>query len=56
VTPYPGSSTTIPVKHRLFVEINDEMIAAERRYLAANSVADLTDNTAELNLPAAPRT
>ena len=27
----------------LLVEINDEMIAAERRYIAAASVADLTD-------------
>jgi hypothetical protein len=31
------------------------MIAAERRYIAAASVADLTDNTTELALPAAPR-
>jgi hypothetical protein len=40
----------------LLVEINDEMIAAERRYIAAASVADLTDNPTELALPAAPRT
>ena len=44
----------------LLVEINDEMIAAERRYIAAASVADLTDNTStnttDLALPAAPRT
>jgi len=40
----------------LLVEINDEMIAAERRYIAAASVAELTDNNVELALPAAPRT
>ena len=40
----------------LLVEINDEMIGAERRYIAAVSVADLTDQPAELALPAAPRT
>ncbi len=30
------------------------MIAAERRYIAAASVAELTDNNVELALPAAP--
>jgi hypothetical protein len=40
----------------LLVEINDEMIAAERRYIAAASVADLTDNPEQLPLPAAART
>lgn len=38
----------------LLVEINDEMIAAER-YIAATSVVDLTGATAELALPAPPR-
>jgi hypothetical protein len=38
----------------LLVEINNEMIAAERRYIAA--VAELTDATSELASPAAPRT
>jgi len=32
-----------------------EMIAAERRYIAAASVAELTDHPTELSLPAAPR-
>jgi len=32
------------------------MIAAERRYIAAASIAELTNNTHELPLPAAPRT
>lgn len=31
----------------LLVEINDELIAAERRSIAAASVAELTNNTAE---------
>jgi hypothetical protein len=35
-----------PPRRRLLVEINDEMIAAERRYIAAASVAELTDSTA----------
>ena len=38
------------------VEINDELIASERRYIAAASVADFTERPAELALPAAPRT
>ena len=37
------------------VEINDQMIAAERRYIAA-SMAELTNNTYEPPLSAAPRT
>jgi hypothetical protein len=40
----------------LLVGINDEMIAAERRYIAVASVAELTDHNVELALPAAPRT
>ncbi len=32
------------------------MIAAERRYIAAASVADLTDTATELALPVAPQT
>ena len=40
----------------LLVAINDEMIASERRYIAAASVADLADQPGELALPAAPRT
>jgi hypothetical protein len=37
------------------VEINDQMIATERRYPAA-SMAELTNNTHEPPLSAAPRT
>ena len=52
---FPDKASVIRLVGALLVEINDEMIAAERRYIAAASVADLTDGT-ELALPAAPRT
>jgi transposase-like protein len=53
---FPDTASVIRLVGALLVEINDEMIAAERRYIAAASVADLTDNPTELSLPAAPRT
>lgn len=53
---FPDKHSVIRLVGALLVEINDEMIAAERRYIAAASVADLTDNPTELALPAAPRT
>jgi len=53
---FPDKASVIRLVGALLVEINDEMIAAERRYIAAASVADLTDNPGELALPAAPRT
>jgi transposase-like protein len=53
---FPDKTSVIRLVGALLVEINDEMIAAERRYIAAASVAELTDGTAELALPAAPRT
>ena len=52
---FPDKNSVIRLVGALLVEINDEMIAAERRYIAAASVADLTDNPGELALPAAPR-
>ena len=54
----PGSASQCVIRlvGALLVEINDEMIAAERRYIAAASVAELTDNNVELALPAAPLT
>ena len=52
----PTRPSVIRLVGALLVEINDEMIAAERRYIAAASVAELTDGTTELALPAAPRT
>ncbi len=53
---FPDKASVIRLVGALLVEINDEMIAAERRYIAAASVADITDQPAELALPAAPRT
>lgn len=53
---FPDKASVIRLVGALLVEINDEMIAAERRYIAAASVADLTNEPAELALPAAPRT
>jgi putative transposase len=52
---FPDKASVIRLVGALLVEINDEMIAAERRYIAAASVADLTDQPGELSLPAAPR-
>lgn len=52
---FPDKQSVIRLVGALLVEINDEMIAAERRYIAAASVADLTDQPGELSLPAAPR-
>ena len=53
---FPDKASVIRLVGALLVEINDEMIAAERRYIAGASVADLTNEPAELSLPAAPRT
>src|SRR3954451_2134118 len=53
---FPDKASVIRLVGALLVEINDEMIAAERRYIAAASVAELTTNPNELALPAAPRT
>ena len=53
---FPDNASVIRLIGALLAEINDEMIAAERRYIAAASVAELVDNTDELALPAAPRT
>ena len=53
---FPDKASVIRLVGALLVEINDEMIAAERRYIAAASVAGLTDEPVELALPAAPRT
>ena len=53
---FPDKASVIRLVGALLVEINDEMIAAERRYIAAASVAELTNEPTELALPAAPRT
>ena len=53
---FPNKESVIRLVGALLVEINDEMIAAERRYIAAASVADLAPDNTGLALPAAPRT
>lgn len=54
---FPNVESVIRLVGALLVEINDEMIAADRRYIAAASVAVLLDDDIELpSLPAAPRT
>ena len=54
---FPDKASVIRLVGALLVEINDEMIAAERRYIAAASVTDLVDHHTQLpSLPAAPRT
>jgi putative transposase len=54
---FPNTESVIRLVGALLVEINDEMIAAERRYIAAASVAVLTDPDTQLpSLPPAPTT
>lgn len=53
---FPDTASVTRLVGALLVEINDEMIAADRRYIAAASIASLTDQPIELALPAAPRT
>ncbi|MFT3851349.1 MAG: IS256 family transposase [Ilumatobacteraceae bacterium] len=52
---FPDRASVIRLVGALLVEINDEMIAAERRYIAEASIAELTGDTTGLALPAAPR-
>ena len=54
---FPNTESVIRLVGALLVEVNDEMIAAERRYIAAASVATVLDPQDQLpSLPAAPRT
>lgn len=53
---FPNTESVIRLIGALLVELNDEMIAADRRYIAAASVAVLLDDNNQLpSLPAAPR-
>ena len=52
----PDRASVIRLVGALLVEINGETIAAERRYIADATVAELTDATSELALPAESRT
>jgi transposase-like protein len=55
---FPNTESVIRLVGALLVEVNDEMISSERRYIAAGSVATLTDREENqlASLPAAPRT
>ena len=56
VSIFPDAASVIRLVGALLVEINDEMIAAERRYIAAVSVAEIDGIQPDLqSLPAAPR-
>jgi putative transposase len=53
---FPNPESVIRLVGALLVEINDEMIAADRRYIAAASLAGLTNHDTELaSLPAVPQ-
>jgi transposase-like protein len=54
---FPNTESVIRLVGALLAEINDEMIAAERRYIAAASIAPILQKGDQLpSLPAAPRT
>lgn len=54
---FPNPESVIRLVGALLVEMNDEMIAADRRYIAEASVAALLEPDREVSsLPAAPRT
>ena len=55
---FPNPESVIRLVGALLVEVNDEMISSDRRYIAAGSVAALTDHEEDqlASLPAAPRT
>ena len=54
---FPNPESVIRLVGALLVETNDEMLAADRRYIAEASVALILDNNNQLpSLPAAPRT
>jgi putative transposase len=55
---FPNTESVIRLVGALLVEINDEMISSDRRYIAAGSLATLTDREENqlTSLPAAPRT
>ena len=54
---FPNPESVIRLVGALLVEINDEMIAAPRRYIAAASITPILEQHQEVtSLPAAPRT
>jgi putative transposase len=55
---FPNTESVIRLIGALLVEVNDEMISSGRRYIAAGSVAAITNDQEDqlISLPAAPRT
>jgi putative transposase len=54
---FPNPESVIRLVGALLVETNDEMLAADRRYIAEASLTDIIGDTDQLpSLPAAPRT
>ena len=54
---FPNPESVIRLVGALLAEINDEMIAAPRRYIAAASITPILEHQQEVtSLPAAPRT
>lgn len=54
---FPNTESVIRLIGALLVEVNDEMISADKRYIAAGSVAAITNREDQpvTSLPAAPR-
>lgn len=53
---FPNTESVIRLVGALLAEVNDEMIAAERRYIAAATITQLLEEKDQLpSLPAAPR-
>lgn len=54
---FPNTESVIRLIGALLVEVNDEMISAEKRYIAAGSIAAITNREDQpvTSLPAAPR-
>ena len=55
---FPNTESVIRLVGALLVEVNDEMISADKRYIAAASLATLTERQDNqlASIPAAPRT
>jgi putative transposase len=52
---FPNVESVIRLVGALLVEINDDMTASDRRYMAANTLTNLVNDPTLTSLPAAPR-
>ena len=52
---FPDKASVVRLVGALLAETNDEMIASDRRYIAAASVAHIAPEPTEVALPAVPR-